>query len=346
MKNKNAWLLSDLKNIKKNNIKVMSTFSCGGGSTMGYKLAGCEVISANDIDRKMKDHYLKNFQVKHYFENPIKELIDMDLPEELYGIDILDGSPPCSTFSMIGNREKDWGKEKYFREGQSKQVLNDLFFDYIDLVDKIKPKVSISENVKGMLMGNAKGYTKMIMERFREIGYEPQLFLINGIDCGVPQSRQRVFFCCIRKDLFKKKLELNPNETLVTVGQACSDIQQLTEEEKDYAFKLPESTKKHYKFIKPGRSYADIGNPNNGFSKFRLNKNKPSPTICASAKGSILHWEECREITTREYIRLGSFPDDYKFQTNAYAVYLIGMSVPPKMMYQVADAVCKQWLSI
>ncbi|MEG7603147.1 DNA cytosine methyltransferase, partial [Listeria monocytogenes] len=75
------------------------------------------------------------------------------------------------------------------------------FFDYLDLVERLKPRVSIAENVKGMILGNAKGYTKMVMQRFRDIGYRPQLFLVNAADCGVPQRRERVFFCAIRNDI-------------------------------------------------------------------------------------------------------------------------------------------------
>ena len=84
---------------------------------MGYKRAGCNVIAANDIDPEMAWHYKKNINPKHYFLCPIKDLIGCDLPSELFGIDILDGSPPCSTFSMAGSREKAWGKKKHFREG-------------------------------------------------------------------------------------------------------------------------------------------------------------------------------------------------------------------------------------
>tara|TARA_R110001599_G_scaffold349201_2_gene577149 strand:+ start:122 stop:1159 length:1038 start_codon:yes stop_codon:yes gene_type:complete len=344
MKNKNAWHLTDLDKVPKNNIKVMTTFSCGGGSSMGYKLAGCDVIAANDIDSKMKEHYLENFKVKHYIQAPIIDLLNQELPEELYNLDILDGSPPCSTFSMIGNREEDWGKERYFTEGQSKQVLSDLFFDFIKLVDRLKPKVAIAENVKGMILGNAKGYTKLVMEEFRNIGYEPQLFLVNGKNCGVPQARERVFFCCIRKDLFKKKLELNINEQIVSVKTATDDIQELTEEEQQFAYNVPDSTKKLYHLVKPGKNFATVKNDGREFSKFRLNANKPSPTICASSYGQVMHWNDCRKITVREYVRIGTFPDDYKFRSNRFAVYLIGMSVPPKMMYQVAKNVCEQWL--
>jgi len=137
--------------IEKHGKKVFSTFACGGGSTMGYKLAGFEVIGANDIDPQMAKVYKGNHHPKHYFLNPIGDLLTMDLPDDLYDLDILDGSPPCSTFSMAGSREKGWKKNKKFREGQSEQVLSDLFFDWIKLVQRLQPKIAVAENVKGML---------------------------------------------------------------------------------------------------------------------------------------------------------------------------------------------------
>lgn len=161
------WNLKDgypQKDVDNHKHKVYTTFSCGGGSSMGYKLAGFDVIGANDIDPQMCKVYVKNHNPKFYDLCPISALLEMDLPKEYYDLDILDGSPPCSTFSIAGSREKVWKKDKVFREGQAKQVLSDLFFDWIALVKRLKPKVAIAENVKGMLMGNAKSYTKRILE--------------------------------------------------------------------------------------------------------------------------------------------------------------------------------------
>ena len=101
--------------------------------------------------------YIKNHAPKYSFLEPIQTFKDRnDLPSELYNLDILDGSPPCSTFSMAGQREKNWGKAKKFREGQEMQVLDTLFFDFIELAKKLQPKVVVAENVRGLLLGNAK----------------------------------------------------------------------------------------------------------------------------------------------------------------------------------------------
>jgi len=340
-----AWNLTDLAAIPKNGLKVMSTFACGGGSSMGYKRAGCEVIAANDIDPEMAWHYKLNINPKHYFLCPIGELLEKKLPEELYNLDILDGSPPCSTFSMAGSREKAWGKDKHFREGQAKQVLSDLFFDYLDLVGKLKPKVAIAENVKGMIIGNAKGYTKMVMARFKELNYRPQLFLLNGADCGVPQKRERVFFVAIRDDIKAQPLKLAPKHRWIPVAEACADLHILTPSEHQQTSPAPFDLK-CWSQTKPGKSYGDFVQQSesrlSGFTISRLNGKLPACTITAS--DTARHWSECRKLTFREQKRIGSFPDDYQAKSDKIGKYMIGMSVPPKMTEQVARAVIDQWL--
>jgi DNA (cytosine-5)-methyltransferase 1 len=338
-------MLSDLKDVPQNGIKVMSTFACGGGSSMGYKRAGCEIIAANDIDPEMAWHYKRNLNPPNYFLCPIRDLLTKDLPPELFALDILDGSPPCSTFSMAGSREEGWGKDKHFREGQAKQVLSDLFFDYLDLVERLKPRVAIAENVKGMILGNAKGYTKMVMARFKQIGYRPQLFLLNAADCGVPQRRERVFFVAIRDDIKAPPLKLAPKHRWISAGDSTSDVQELTDNEIRDTAPAPNDLKWWSK-TKPGSDYGvaamkETGKPT-GFSIKRLSSSSPSNTLPASE--IIRHWSQCRSLTFREWKRLGSFPDDYEAKTDKIGKYMIGMSVPPKMTEVVARAVIDQWL--
>ena len=340
-----AWMLADLKAVPSNGIKVMSTFACGGGSSMGYKRAGCEIVAANDIDPEMAWHYKRNLNPLHYFLCPIRDLLTKQLPPELFELDILDGSPPCSTFSMAGSREKAWGKDKHFREGQAKQVLSDLFFDYLDLVERLKPRVAIAENVKGMILGNAKGYTKMVMARFKEIGYRPQLFLLNGADCGVPQRRERVFFVAIRDDIKVPPLNLAQKHRWISAAEACRDLQVLTQDE-FIETAATASDKKWWPKTAPGSDYGvaamkETGKPT-GFSIKRIDGNTPSNTLVSSEP--LRHWGQCRRLTYREWKRLGSFPDDYHAKTDKIGKYMLGMSVPPKMTEVVARAVIDQWL--
>jgi DNA (cytosine-5)-methyltransferase 1 len=341
-----AWLLSDLDTIPKNGVKVMSTFSCGGGSTMGYKRAGCEVIAANDIDKEMAWHYQHNLKPLHYYLCPIRDLLTTDLPPELFNLDILDGSPPCSTFSMAGNREKDWGKEKHFREGQAKQVLSDLFFDFLDLAERLKPKVIIAENVKGMLIGNAKGYVKLIMARLKEIGYRPQLFLVNAADCGVPQRRERVFFCAVRNDIDVHGLKLAPQNRWISASEATKDILLSDAELKDT--KPAPNDLKWWHLTKPGKDYCSAVKKKEGVERLWAHKKLSDklPSNSLNGQDTFTHWGKCRLLCFREWKRLGSFPDDYKAKTDKIGKYMIGMSVPPKMTEAVARAVCEQWLGV
>ena len=312
---------------------------------MGYKRAGCTVVAANDIDPEMAWHYKRNINPPLYYLCPIRDLLTKELPAELFSLDILDGSPPCSTFSMTGSREKAWGKRKHFREGQAEQVLSDLFFDYLDLVARLRPRVAVAENVKGMILGNAKGYSKLVMSRFREIGYRPQLFLVNAAHCGVPQQRERVFFCAVRDDLPVQPLRLCPRSRWITAGEACADLGVLTQREKVETKPAPFDLKCWHK-TKPGRSYSDFVQRSegrlSGFTIVRLNECAPSLTITAS--DTARHWRECRRLTFREQKRLGSFPDDYEAKSDKIGKYMVGMSVPPRMTETVARAVIDQWL--
>jgi len=191
-----AWYLKDLKKVPKKNISVLTTFSCGGGSSMGYKLAGCDVMGCVEIDEKIIEVYKKNLNPKYSFRMALEDfnkLSLIDLPKEFQNLDILDGSPPCSVFSLSGQREKNWGKEKFFREGQETQILDDLFFHFIKTARKLKPKVVIAENVKGLLVGNAKGYVKEI---FKE-SFLYQTWVADS-EKRTPEAKFRPFFIVSR----------------------------------------------------------------------------------------------------------------------------------------------------
>ena len=191
---------------------------------MGYKLAGCEVIGCVEIDKKMNDVYVANHNPKHNFCMDIREfnkIPDEKLPEELFCLDILDGSPPCTTFSMASEREKNWGKKKKFREGQAEQTLDDLSFVFIETAKKLKPKIVIMENVEGLLLGAAYDYVRRIYKDFDEAGYNCRHYLCKGEYMGVPQTRHRVFFIASRKDVAfdYEKLDMSFHYYPITYGE-------------------------------------------------------------------------------------------------------------------------------
>jgi len=335
------WNLSDLKEVPKNGYKVFSCFACGGGSTMGYKMSGFDVIGCNEIDPEMISIYKNNHNPKYAYLESIETFkLRSDLPEELYNLDILDGSPPCSSFSMAGSREKAWGKNKKFREGQAEQVLDDLFFHYIDLARKLQPKIVVAENVKGMLMGNAKGYVKQIINLFNVAGYNVQLFLLNGATMGLPQKRERVFFVCTRKDLNFGKLKLGFNENIVSVKEAFDSIANINYKGKDNS---KSEMVKYYQKCKPGESFSKYHPRGSLFSMGRISKNKACGTL-TSAKSQWWHYESPRDLSKPECCVLGSFPLDYKFKSEELAKYQIGMSVPPLVMHKISEQIQKQLL--
>jgi DNA (cytosine-5)-methyltransferase 1 len=351
------WCLKDgypSKGIKKHNKTVFSCFACGGGSTMGYKLAGYNVLGCNEIDPKMIEAYKLNHNPKYAFLEGIQTFKNRhDLPDELYNLDILDGSPPCSSFSMSGNRSKDWGKEKKFREGQAKQVLDTLFFDFIDLAEKLKPKIVVAENVKGLIQGDANKYVNEIRKAFNKAGYYFQLFLLNAADMGVPQKRERVFIICMRKDLagpflykanlfeMLPKIKLNFNEKKIPFKQ----IQQTNGVG---CMKFYPGAKKLWELTKNGDSfdvaYKKIYNKNAYFSYRKVCPFKVLKTITAHCNGGgQYHHIEPRSLSKKELCFGGSYPLDYNF-LELNPKYLIGMSVPPLMTAQISTKIYEQWL--
>jgi len=331
------WKLSDLKDVKKNNYNVFSCFACGGGSTMGYKMSGFNVLGCNEIDPEMIGAYKLNHNPKFAFLESIETFkLREDLPKELYNLDILDGSPPCSSFSMAGSREKAWGKNKKFREGQVEQVLDDLFFHYIDLGRKLQPKIIVAENVKGMLSGNAKGYVKQIINLYNVAGYDVQLFLLNGATMGLPQKRERVFFVCRRKDLNLPKLKIGFNEKQIPLKEAFIG----SPPTKEYLTKQQEY---YWNKCSPGESFSKYHPKGSLFGQRKVSPNIPCNTL-TTKMDAFFHYNERRYLNKYEWQMIGSYPTDYQFKSDSKAKYMIGMSVPPLMMHKLSEQIQKQLL--
>lgn len=345
------WKLADA-NFTKDKGKVFSCFACGGGSSMGYKLAGFDVIGCNEIDHRMMYTYCQNNNPRFPFLEPIQTFKErQDLPPELFNLDILDGSPPCSTFSMAGSREDAWGKMKHFREGQAEQVLDTLFFDFIDLAKKLQPKVVVAENVKGLVLGNAKDYVRRIYQGFEGAGYYVKHFLLDAQQMGVPQRRERVFFLCLRKDIASPVLvqdglfDMTPH-----IEMDFNEKPILFREVADYSG--DEVNSKVVRTLWENRQYGDT---NQGDANFRLygkgsNFNQAyvyTDRICptlASKKACLIHFDKPLYLGQSEVCCISSFPQDYNF-AGQQPHYVCGMSVPPVMMAQVASRIYEYWLS-
>lgn len=316
---------------------VFTTFACGGGSTMGYKLAGFNVVGANDVDPKMAKIYQANHHPKQYFLEDIRELAKRP-KSDFEDVDILDGSPPCTTFSMAGKREKSWGKERKYAEGAITQTLDDLYFRFLDFASVVQPKIIVSENVSGLVKGSAKVYWKNIIKKFDEIGYTAQTFLLNSATMGVPQRRERVFIIGHKKDLDYKPLVLNFNEKPIPFGEFRSE-----------KGRNPSSHDKklllHYQ--DGDRCIADIVKRVNGklsgFGAAIVDDTTICPTIIAT--GDNHRSFDKMVFSESDYTLASSFPYDYDF-CGLKVKYVVGMSVPPLMMKGVADSIYEQWLKV
>lgn len=337
------WSFKDYPK-EKNGLKVFSCFACGGGSTMGYKLAGCEVLGCCEIDPKMNEVYVKNHHPKYNYLMDIREfnkIPDDEIPEELKNLDILDGSPPCTTFSMAGEREASWGKKKKFREGQAEQTLDDLSFVFIETVAKLKPKVVIMENVEGLIKGEAWSYVQRIYKELNDIGYHVEHWLLKGENMGVPQRRHRVFFVALRNDVRfdLKELDMSFNYEPVTYGEI---------KEGNGHF-IGKSTKYYYfasKADERDKSLADtrirLGDKGSAFQTYYIRDNDIMPTL--RSKPDVIDLSNISYISWQTIRNSQTFPQDYDFSPNTEGNvgYICGMSVPPVMIKRVVTRLIEQ----
>lgn len=327
---------------EKNGLKVFSCFACGGGSTMGYKLAGCEVLGCNEIDPRMNKVYIENHHPKYNYLEDIRDFNKRDdLPEELYNLDILDGSPPCSTFSMAGERENAWGKEKKFREGQKLQTLDDLLFVFIDTVAKLKPKVAIMENVEGLILGNAWDYVQKIYKKFHDIGYQVKHWLLKGETMGVPQTRHRVFFVATRLAFNLDSLNMYFNYEPITYGMIKEgELKQMGKDTKFYQIASQANDK--------DKNIADtrkrLGEKGSAFQTLYIRDDMVVPT--QRTKPDLIDLEHIAYVSKETIRNSQTFPYDYKFEPDTYSNvgYICGMSVPPVMIKRLVTRLIESGL--
>lgn len=332
------WTMANDYPKEKNGLKVFSCFACGGGSAMGYKLAGCDVIGCNEIDPRMNKVYVENHHPKYNFLMDIRDFNKRDLPEELYNLDILDGSPPCTTFSMAGDREESWGVKKKFREGQAEQTLDDLSFVFIDTVAKLRPKVVVMENVEGLIKGEAFTYVQKIYKQLNDIGYKVKHWLLKGENMGVPQTRHRVFFVATRLDFNLDKIDMSFNYIPITYGEIkYGKGKNVTQGcQYDECLNIARKTDKSI-----GDVLGRIGKKVTCFSDKIVWEEDIMPTIVANT--NVFRGTDKTRITEVDIIRSQTFPSDFDFLEEKVG-YFCGMSVPPIMIKRIVNRLIESGL--
>ena len=373
MNNYKRYTLQDtLDSEKRSLFNVLSTFAGGGGSSTGYRLAGGKILAVNEFVPEAQNTYRENYPNTTIVPGDIKELTGTYLMEQagvkVSELDILDGSPPCSAFSMAGSvshgegrtHADAFGKKKQYSDIKGVENVEDLFFEFLRVAKDIKPKVIIGENVEGLTMGEAKEYFHKIQNTFEEIGY---LIVANVLDSsyfGVPQSRKRCFFIGVREDVAEKvginfmtmyQLYPDKNDFRTTLGEAINDIVNEDKEELDYLFdkispekavgktlmKMPKDPDK----VLTGMDYHEKGHH---FNLKRSSLRKPCPTITAMGNlagvAGTCHPIEDRKFTIKELKRIMSLPEDFKLTgKHKQQSERIGRMVPPLMMKALAESV-------
>lgn len=326
-----------------NGYNVISLFAGCGGSSTGYKMAGYNVKVSSEFIPSAQETYKANHPKTIVIEEDIRNTTPDQILKmaniKVGELDVLDGSPPCSSFSTVGKREELWGKEKMYSEGV-KQRTDDLFFEYLRMVEGIKPKVFVAENVKGLTMGKSKLILEQILKKADDIGYNVDYKLLNSAEFGVPQTRIRCIIMGVRKDLNIEPSFPSGNSNVVTVREAFEDLKLDVDEVQMLIHKM-----KNYSIYKYWLELEDkpLGSwHEKRFSLCRNYLDKPSRTITQRNSdlscAGVCHSTEPRKYTIAELKRLFSFPDDFILKGNYnQQAERLGRSVPPLLMKGVAE---------
>ena len=376
---KKYYLKDVIEASKQEKFTVISTFAGGGGSSTGYKLAGGKVLLVNEFVEAARQTYSDNYSDTQILPQDIKSLTGFDfldaadiIPTEL---DILDGSPPCSAFSIPGKRDKGWDQEKVYSDGKKVENIEDLFLEYVRIAKEIQPKIIVAENVKGITAGEAKKKLNEFINAFQNIGYDVTYKVMNAAHYGVPQARERTMFVCVREDVCEAVglnfMTLNnvfpeENKEMVTLRHALEGIENDKEEEQMLLDYVQGGFQKKWiellefdppKHLKPSdERFIDINPKRSMFNMIRPCQDLPCPTLTQRGQQTVVsgvfHPMKNRKFTVPELKRIMSLPEDFVMKSDRETVAKrfdqsaerIGRMVAPKMMAALANSLYEKVL--
>ena len=326
-------------------MKIISLFNGCGGLDLGFEKAGFDIPIANEFDKTIWETFKVNHPRTKLIEGDIRNISEDDFPEDVDGII---GGPPCQSWSEAGALR---GIDD--QRGQ-------LFFDYIRILRKVKPRFFLAENVSGMLANRHNEAVKNIIQMFEESGYDVTLTMVNAKDYGVAEERKRVFYIGFRKDLninfsFPKGSTEDDNKKL-TLRDIIWDLQESAVPALEKNYRNPDAINNNEYFI---GAYSPIFMSRNRVKSW----DEQAYTVQASGRQCQIHPQapkmekveknRCRfavgkedlyrRMSVREVARVQGFPDDFKFiYENVDTAYkMIGNAVPVNLAYEIAVEIKK-----
>lgn len=206
-------------------MKVLDIFAGCGGLSLGFTQAGCEVVAACEIDKWAAETYATNHPNVTLFNSGIQELTSDFLRREFRGeVEMVAGGPPCQGFSVSGKRQYGVLLDK-----------NQLVYEFGRVVEAVRPKVFLMENVRGFTTATIDGKTNAlsgVKAKMQKLGYHVYDAVLQAADFGIPQYRSRVFVIGTLAELNTSPFPA-PTHSLeggrvskryLSVGEAISDL--------------------------------------------------------------------------------------------------------------------------
>ncbi len=325
---------------------VLELFAGAGGLAIGLEQAGLKCVALNEIDHWAAETLRLNRPNWNVLEGDIRNLCFKHLSGK---VDVVTGGFPCQAFSYAG---KKLGLE---------DARGTLFYEFARVVDETRPSLCIGENVRGLLNHDSGRTLKGMISILDELGYkvlEPKI--LKAIFYNVPQKRERLVLVGVRKDLEIEFEYPKPSKKIYNLTDALKKGDLFKCDVPDSAgTKYPLSKKKILDLVPPGGYWRDLpldiqkeymqksfflGGGKTGMAR-RISWDEPSLTLtCSPAQKQTerCHPDETRPFTVREYARIQTFPDDWKFAGPVSAQYKqIGNAVPVNLAKEIGVAVVK-----
>ncbi len=315
---------------------------CGaGGLSLGFEQVGFKNIFAVEFNPNFAETYRKNFKNHKLIVDDIRNITNADidqLTKNCKDVDVVIGGPPCQGFSIAGNIGRTFMEDE----------RNGLFKEFVRVVENVKPKIFVMENVANMAT-HLKGKTiKEVVEAFETagVGYRVKWDVLNSVNFGVAQERRRLVVVGVRSDLEITFDYPTKEEHMFSVRDVISDLPALNSGEASdvpnhIAMKHSEQMLHKMSYVKDGGNRFDIPEdirPKSGDIRkyIRYDSNKPSVCVTGDMR-KIFHYEQNRALTSRELARIQSFPDDFVFQGKSIQIQQqIGNAVPPVLANKIA----------